>query len=75
MRRDLPAGWLLMFAVLGCESVEKVERDGRRQRDLYEVNQGVAFDRQLTPRTARERDDPLLIDPQSWPEPERPGRP
>jgi hypothetical protein len=75
MRRLLRAAWLLLLAGSACETAGKAERVEKRQQELFELNQGLASDSQLTPRTARERDDPLLIDPQTWPEPERPRRP
>ncbi|QEL15878.1 hypothetical protein [Limnoglobus roseus] len=75
MGRRLSAVGLVLIALSGCETAGKAERDDRRQRELVEVNHGLSVDRRVVPKTPRERDDPLLVDPSSLPEPERPRRP
>jgi hypothetical protein len=63
------AAVLLLLA--GCETAGRAERVATRQRELHELNEGLPPDRRVVPMTARERDDPLLVDPQSWARPDR----
>ena len=75
MNSFLRAAALLLVVGSGCETAGQRERVEDRQQELFELNRGHDLDRQFTPRTPRERDDPLLIDPQTWAEPEKPMRP
>jgi len=63
------AAWLLLLA--GCETAGKSERVVHRERELHEVNKGLPADHRVIPMTAREQNDPLLVDPRSWAKPER----
>lgn len=65
MRRPCPAVWLLALALLGCKTADNVERNDRRQRELFEVNRGLPAEHRISPRTAWERGDPLFSDPPS----------
>mgnify|MGYP001096871663 CR=1 FL=1 len=68
---------LLIAPVLllaGCETTGRAERVESRQQELYEVTKGRPEDRQRIPMTARERNDPLLMDPQWLAKPEQPQR-
>jgi hypothetical protein len=66
MRRRLRAAWLVLLAGVGCESIDKAGRTGAREQELLKLNESMSPDRQVVPRTAREQNDPLLIDPASW---------